>query len=204
MVKPQVTYAATAPARRLRAQAGVTRLVFMTDADRVPDPAAAMQRLPAGSIVILRDYEMPERRALAQRLRPLARRLGHWFLVAGDAALARAVKADGLHLPEHMLIRSRVDRRGFAFLTAACHSRAALWRAAEAGVDLALVSPVFATASHPEARHLGVHRLARMVEGLDIPIAALGGVNQRTAGSLKGLKLAAIAAISGLDSSPPV
>lgn len=198
MVKSDTANSGTGPARRLVARAGVDRLIFLTDAVRAPDPASVMRRLPVGSIVIMRDYDQPDRVALAARLRPLARTLGHWFLVAGDAALARAVRADGVHLPEHQLKARPLNRFGFSLITAACHSRAALKRAADRGVDLALVSPVFPTGSHPRAPALGPHRFARLIEGADVPVAALGGVATQTAGAFRGLRVAAIAGISGL------
>lgn len=185
---------------RLSARAGLRRLILMTDEDRIPDPVSAVADLPVGSIVILRDYAHPERCALAHQLRRACRLSGCWFLVAGDVRLARAVRADGLHMPEYMLGGAMPNRFGFDLVTAACHSRQALGRACRMGVDLALVSPVFPTASHPEARALGVHRFARMTEKTHLPIAALGGVTMHTSAALRGLRLAAVAGISGIMS----
>lgn len=199
MVKFSALKTGSASARRLRARAGVDKLVFLTDANRIPDPMHTIMRLPAGSIVILRDYDHPDRAQLAKGLSGVCHRAGVWFLVAGDASLAHQTGADGLHLPEHMLRQPPRCWRGFRLLTAACHSRHALQRARHLGVDLALVSPVFPTQSHPGKPTLGVHRFARMIERAGLPIAALGGVSHHTAARLQGIKLAAVAGISGVS-----
>lgn len=196
MVKQLQKNRSTASARRLLAAAGVEQLIFMTDSARMPEPEAAVKRLPHGSIVILRDYDHAERLALALKLRRVCRAVGCLFLVAGDAALARCVGADGVHLPEYMLSDNRAAYRGFRRVTAACHSRAALRRASALDVDFALVSPVFTTGSHVGAAPLGVQGFARIIAGAQVPVAALGGINHQTAKKLRGLNIAAIAAIS--------
>ena len=196
MVKRHQKNSSMASALRLQAAAGVDRLILMTDSARLADPVRSVKRLPPGSIVILRDYDHDGRLALAKKIHDACRSADCWFLVAGDADLARQVGADGLHLPEYMLSGGQVNRGGFHIITAACHSRRALRRAYTMGVDLALVSPVFTTASGAEKTPLGVHGLARLISGAQIPVAALGGINHRTAKRLRGLKIAAVAAVS--------
>jgi len=103
-----------------------------------------------------------------------------------------------VHLTEYMLSGIRPNFFGFSFVSAACHNLAALQRAAKFGVDLALVSPVFQTDSHPGQSGLGVHRFARLVSGAPILVAALGGVNTKTAGRLRGLGINAVAGMSAI------
>ncbi|WP_417449145.1 thiamine phosphate synthase [Kordiimonas sp.] len=184
------------PAHALAKAAGVERLIFCTDIARVCKPDAVIESLPAGSLVICRDYDHPDREAYARHLRALTRKNRQFLLVAGDVALARKVGADGVHLPEYMLSRRQV-LGGFRLVTAACHSRAALVRAARLGVDFALVSPVFSTRSHVGAPALGPHRFRLLTSCTALPVAALGGVNVHTAKKLRPFKLAAVAAIDG-------
>lgn len=178
------------------------RLWFLTDRGRVPDSAAVIARLPRGSGVIFRDYEYDGRRELAAELAALARAGGHSFLVAGDPLLAEAVGADGFHAPQWQLEAG--DLRGLRvscphwFITAACHDAETLARAAGAGADAGLVSPVFATNSHPGAPVLGVAGLRRMMAGARLPVIALGGIDGGTVDGLKGLPIAGIAAIGAL------
>ena len=173
----------------------------MTDPVRLPDPAPLLARLPRGSGVILRDYGHPDREARARNLARRCRRLGLELLVAGDAALALRVGAAGVHLPEHLVRRMagcgcwRRPRPDFR-ITAAAHGEAALAAAVRLGVDAVLLSPVFATASHPEGPSLGPLRFAALVSGTRLPVYALGGLSPRRAGRLRPLALAGFAGIS--------
>ncbi len=179
------------------ARADLPRLIMNTDRGRGGDPLRAASRLPAGSAVILRDYDHPDRARLARDLAALCRRRRLMLLVAGDARLAARVGADGLHLPEAEAHRARAwrRRRPAWLITAAAHSLPALWRARRAGVDAALVGPVFATASHPGARPLGPLRFARLARLSPLPVYALGGIDASTARRLKGIGAQGFAAI---------
>ncbi len=175
--------------------AGVMRLVFMTDETRVADPVSVLKHLPKGTLVIFRDYDCENRREVAFALRRETLKQGLYLLVAGDEALARAVKADGIHLPEYQLFKGS-RRPRFPIVSAACHNRRALVQARKCGADLVLLSPVFPTASHENEAVLGVHRFARMAKTTRIPVIALGGITGQTAKKLKGLGLYGIAGIS--------
>src|SRR5882672_8842222 len=77
-------------------------LWLMTDVVRVPDPVAAIGRLPRGSGVIIRHTDRSGLRALAERLLPLCRQKHLMCLIAGDWRLAADLRAHGVHLSEHM------------------------------------------------------------------------------------------------------
>lgn len=175
-------------------------LILVTDAARLPDPCPAARALPRGSAVLFRHYEHPDRAALAHRLAAICRRRDLVLLVAADRRLACAVKADGLHLPEHMVPRQgKIARHNRRWLvTAAAHSTRALVRARRAGADAVLLSPVFPTRSHPGAPYLGVIRFAGLVHHSPLPVYALGGVSAATGRRLIGSGTAGIAAIGGL------
>ncbi|MEX0298414.1 MAG: thiamine phosphate synthase [Kordiimonas sp.] len=194
MVKPLIEKRSYSPALRIGVAAQVPHLIFITDEERVRNPFEVCEQLPAGSIVICRDYDHADRVGLAKNLRRITRELQQFLLVAGDAELARVVDADGLHLPEYML-GSPPNLAAFGLISAACHTRRALLRAEKLGVDFALVSPVFETESHPGAPYLGVHRFARLIKGVKVPVAALGGVRASNAAQLKPLDLMGVAAI---------
>jgi thiamine-phosphate pyrophosphorylase len=137
-------------------------LILMTDDIRLPDPCAAANLLPRGSLVIVRARDGRHRAMLGQQLRAIARRRGLVLLVAGDAALARAIGANGLHLPETMAAKAgrlRATNPGW-LITVAAHSRAAIRRAVHA--DAVLLSPVFASESHKDATPLSAVR-ARLI-----------------------------------------
>jgi thiamine-phosphate pyrophosphorylase len=188
-------------ARRLNLAAGAGRrlppLILMTDAERLADPAEAVQALPRGNAVILRHYGDPGRAALARALARLCRFRGLIFLVASDPLLAAAVQADGLHLPEHLVGRLGWRRRRPGWLiTAAAHSAAGLRAAAEAGVDAAILAPVFASPSRP-GRALGPLRFAALAGASALPVYALGGVTAPEVRRLVGSGAAGVAGVRG-------
>lgn len=175
----------------------------MTDAARAADAAAAIGTLAPGTAVIFRHYDVPGRADLGRRLRALARRRRLPFLVAGDWRLARLLRADGLHLPAGMTRRFRrfapATFRGL--VSAAAHGPGEAWRAARAGADLVLLSPVFRTASHPARPALGPLRLAALARRLPVPVLALGGIsaaNARRVWRAGAAGLAGIGAIAHL------
>ena len=83
----------------------------------------------------------------------------------------------GLHLPGSVLMdcQERLDFSGV--VSAACHSREALEKAVSLGLDMALVSPVEATASHPERAPLGWQQAGEWITGLPLACYGLGGVS---------------------------
>ena len=172
-------------------------LWFMTDERRCPDPLPVIERLPAGTGVVLRHYGDPSRAALARRVAAVCRQRRLTLVVGGDARLAAAVGAAGIHVRDQAGgPRRRPRRRGLA--TIAVHSRRALLAAARARFDAAFVSPVFPTRSHPGRPILGPLRLAGLVRSSPIAVVALGGIDPGTVSRLQPIALAGIAAIGAL------
>lgn len=182
-------------------------IAFMTDLVRTPDPVRAMLALAPGTLVIFRHYDDPDREILGRRLRAIAKRRRLPFLVAGDRRLAKRLKADGLHLPDGMVRR----RARFApltdrwLVTAAAHGRAGARRADRADIDMVLLSPIFATASHPGRPPMGLIGLASSVRQLGCRVLALGGIgpnNARRVLKIGGVGLAGISGIAQLSHDP--
>ena len=173
----------------------------MTDAARLPAPQKAIAILPQDAGVIFRHYGVADRAALGAELRALCARKGLPFLVASDLRLARALRADGVHLPEAQTRQAGAIKRRAPrlWVTVAAHSLPALIRAQRADADAALLSPVFPTQSHPEARTIGPHRFAQLAGAVGLPVYALGGVNDENAARLNASGAFGIAAISALQ-----
>ena len=111
----------------------------------------------------------------ARRVTALARAHGAKVLVNSDAALAREIDADGVHLTAEQL-RSASARPDFPLCGASCHSIEELRRAEALGVDFAVLGPVRATPSHPNAVPLGWERFREIAAGAAVPVYALGGI----------------------------
>ena len=77
-------------------------VLFFTDPVRTPDPEAVAARLPRGTGIVYRHFGASDAEARARRLTTIARDRGLVLLIGADAALARRVGADGVHLPERL------------------------------------------------------------------------------------------------------
>ena len=172
MIDPRLLAWAQATARRRGG--GIPPLWLFTDERRLPDPRPAVTRLPRGLAgVVLRHDGNPRRAELGRDLARLCRARRLLLVVAGDVRLAAALRA-GVHLrggrwPGSTRVRGP--------LTSSAHSIPELRRAWRAGARLVFVSPLFATASHPNALAMGPARWAQMARRAPVAAAALGGVD---------------------------
>jgi thiamine-phosphate pyrophosphorylase len=171
-------------------------LWLFTDAIRLPDPRPAVARLPKGLAgVVLRHDGAADRAALGRDLARLCRARRLPLVVAGDVRLAASLRA-GVHLRAGRWRGAVRPRRGP--VTSSAHDGAELIRARRAGAMLVFLSPAFPTSSHPEAAALGPLSWARLARGAGIPVAALGGIDGRSARRLGRRPCAAAGAIGAL------
>lgn len=114
----------------------------------------------------------------------------------GAAEAARAVGAAGIHLPGRWRAEQVGRARIVGMVSVGCHSVGEVAVARTTGADVALLSPIFRTESHPEARPLGLEVLgaAAKVAG-KMPVFALGGVNRTNAAACIAAGAAGIAGI---------
>ncbi len=144
--------------------------------------------------VVFRHDGQPDRAALGRDVARICRAHRLVLVVAGDVRLAAALHA-GVHLRGGRWPGlSRVK----GFVTSSAHGAADVRRAYRAGASLAFLSPVFATASHPDAASLGAVRWSHLARGRSVAVGALGGIDGRTVRALPRGRLAAIGAIGAL------
>lgn len=149
-----------------------------------------------------RDLDAVSRRVLAEELMGPVREVGARLIVGGDVALARAIGADGVHLgggampPD--IAAARRDLPPGCLLGISAHSPVEVIRAAEAGVDYATLSPIFATLSKPGyGPALGPDVLERGPRPT-IPVFALGGVTPANAIACRDAGFSGIAVMGGV------
>lgn len=176
-------------------------LLFFTDPDRTPDPEGVAERLPSGAAVVFRAFGAPDAAAWGSRLREITRRRGLTLLVGADAVLALAIGADGVHLPERLAGQASALRAAHPdwLITMAAHGEAAARAGASIGVDALVVSPIFPSRSPSAGAPLGVAGLKRIVEAVDTPVYALGGVRADTVARLLDTGIVGIAAVEALN-----
>lgn len=134
----------------------------------VPGPFLIQLRVPDASREAIRRMAMQwldSELSLRERL-----------LINHDIELARELGL-GVHLTAAQLgeLRER-PLPPTPWLGASCHDAKELELAVRLGVDFATLSPVQATASHPDAQPLGWASFARLAADARLPVYALGGV----------------------------
>jgi 8-oxo-dGTP diphosphatase len=142
--------------------------------------AALEARLAAGlRLVQVREKALPRERlaALARRVVATAGGYGAIVLVNGDAALAREVGANGVHLTARQLADAAA-RPALEWVGASCHTAAELRRAEGLGADFAVLGPVAGTPTHPGVPTLSWDGFEASARGAAIPVFALGGLRR--------------------------
>jgi len=136
------------------------------------------------------------RERFAQAVIRAARLHGAKVLINSDIDLAIRLGADGVHLTAMQL--ALLDfRPALEYCAASCHSAAELARAAQLGVDFAVLGPVQATLSHPDAKPLGWERFSALVREATLPVFALGGLSRSDLESAWGCGAHGIAMLRG-------
>ncbi|HKR75662.1 MAG TPA: Nudix family hydrolase [Rhodanobacter sp.] len=141
-------------------------------------------------------------RELAASLLPLAREHGAQLLlnadIEGAQALGIGVQLTGVQLAtlgERPLPLQQV-------VGASCHDAAQLTQALRLGVDFATLSPVAATASHPQASPLGWPDFQALAEAAAMPVYALGGMAPAQLVHARALGAQGVAGIRGFWPAP--
>lgn len=115
---------------------------------------------------------------------------------SGAAEAARAAGAAGLHLPGRWHAEQVGWARASGIVSVGCHSVGEIAVARVARADIALLSPIFPTESHPKAPALGLEVLAEARKVANsMPLFALGGVNADNAALCMTAGAAGVAAI---------
>lgn len=142
--------------------------------------AALCASIDAGvELVVLRAKELApcELVSLSRQAADVCHARGARMLINGDPALLGASGADGIHLDSARLLAAKarpIPAR--AWLAASCHDVRELEQAARIGADFAVLSPVGATPTHANALPIGWQRFQQLVERVNLPVFALGGM----------------------------
>lgn len=154
----------------------------------------ALKNLPLGSGFIYRHYHLTDQARVARflDLARICRARGHLIILADSALTAREWGADGIYGAPKALYPRRRDMVQLA----AAHNMADIGAANRIGADACLLSPVFTTRSHVDARLLGPARFCLMARHAQMPVIALGGMNAHRAAAMDWPQWAAIDGLS--------
>jgi thiamine-phosphate pyrophosphorylase len=152
------------------------RLWLMTDERQGEALWRALEKLPRGSGVVFRHYSLPEaeRRELFLQVQGISRSRDCILMVGGPPALAADWGADGSH-------GWGGAGRSHLLTSLSVHDAEEMRAANRLKPDLAFVSPVFETQSHPGKSSLGIEGLSALAALATMPVIALGGMNEERA-----------------------
>lgn len=117
-------------------------------------------------------------RALVKVILPLCQQVGAKLLLNSELQNATGIKCDGIHLSSRDLLSLTQKPTVSGWLVASCHNRMELLHAQAMGIDFVVLAPVKMTRSHPDAKPLGWSTFAQIIKGINIPVYALGGLQQ--------------------------
>lgn len=144
-----------------------------------------------------------QRVQLTRRLRQLRRGTGLRLLLSGTALEARQAGACGLHTTGAALA-GVIERPPTRLWAVSAHGAEDLERAEALGADVALLSPVLPTSSHPGAESFGWDGLRALVAASPLPIYAQGGLRPGDARAARDAGALGVAVdVSHLTGSDP-
>ena len=147
-----------------------------------------------------KDLSQVDQVALARVLLSIARRHGACLTLHGDAALAKACGADGVHLPAGSdPIASRAMLGPAKLIGLSLHTVTEAAVIDPNVVDYAIVGPIFETPSKPGyGPGIGRKGLVEIARAAPVPVLAIGGLNATRAAEVLAAGPVGIAVMGGV------
>lgn len=149
---------------------------------------------------------LDEYKAIAARVKAVCDSFGVPLIINDEPDVAVAVGAAGVHVGQEDLearkVREIVGPDRIVGVSAGSIEEA---RAAQAaGADYLGVGAITFTATKPESKVLTIDELQKIVQSVDIPVVAIGGVSAQTIPSIKEIGLAGYSLVSAIIAAPDI
>lgn len=166
--------------------------------------------LTGGATVIqFRDKEIKDSEAIivCREIYKLTKKKGVSFIVNDRVEIAKAVNADGIHLGQEDMsfssARKILGKEKIIGISVETVEQAL--KAVEGGADYLGIGPIYPTATKPDAgKALGIARLKEIRESVNIPIVAIGGINENNLEEVLRAGADGVAVISAVVSAPDI
>jgi thiamine-phosphate pyrophosphorylase len=147
-----------------------------------------------------KDLSADDQIALARTLLPAVRRHGARLTVHGDAALAKACGADGVHLGAGSdAARSRAMMGAGKLIGVSIHTITEAEAIDPGAIDYAVAGPAFETASKPGyGPEIGRKGLGEIARAARVPVLAIGGINAARVAEVLAAGPAGVAVMGGV------
>jgi thiamine-phosphate pyrophosphorylase len=181
------------------------KLLLITDNKRFNTQADMLDVLEKGlqggvDTILLREKALDSAKllALASKLRVLTHKYQAKLMIHSLADIAKAVDADGVHVDAASIqdiAKIKTWLNNTMLVSASCHDATELTLAEQQGADFAFLSPVFPTLSHPGAPSLGAESFLEISAQVNMPVIALGGIEEKNIPTLLGAGVATMGGI---------
>lgn len=136
----------------------------------------------------------------AKKLQDICKEYHVPYVVNDNVEIAIKIGADGVHVGQSDIkgrdIRAMIGLDKILGISAGTVEEAVA--AEEAGADYIGVGAVFGTSTKKNARNMSIDRLKEIVEAVDIPVVAIGGINASNMSELAGSKVDGVAVVSAI------
>jgi len=160
------------------------------------------------SIIQFREKEMTTRQLVetARKMKELTEEANIPLIINDRLDVALAVDADGVHVGQDDMpatLARRLMGRKIVGVSATTVEEAL--QAQADGADYLGVGPIYPTGTKPDAvPPIGLARLAQIVQAVEIPVVAIGGISQGNAGEVIACGVDGVAVISAVVSAPDI
>ena len=179
-------------------------LYLVTDRDLMSTETLeqAVEAACAGGVTLVQLREKHASRSefvdLARRVKRVCDKHDIPLIINDEPEIAVEIGAAGVHVGQEDLEASRVREIVGPDAIVSAATVAEAQAAQRAGADYLGVGGVASTATKPEAGVLTIEELREVVESVDIPVVAIGGVNAQTIPGLFGMGLAGYSIVSAI------
>jgi len=136
----------------------------------------------------------------AKKLQDICKEYHVPYVVNDNVDIAIKIGADGVHVGQSDIkgrdIRALIGTDKILGISAGTVEEAVA--AEQAGADYIGVGAVFGTSTKKNARNMSIDRLKEIVEAVDIPVVAIGGINASNISELAGSKVDGVAVVSAI------
>ena len=136
----------------------------------------------------------------AKKLQDICREYHVPYVVNDNVEIAIKIGADGVHVGQSDIkgrdIRALIGSDKILGISAGTVEEAIA--AEQAGADYIGVGAVFGTSTKKNARNMSIDRLKEIVEAVNIPVVAIGGINASNISELAGSKVDGVAVVSAI------
>lgn len=179
----------------------VTDQSWLKEGEKLPDVVKKVLENGATFLQIReKDLDDANFETEAKRLQDICKEYQVPYVVNDSVEIALRIGADGVHVGQTDIkgrdIRAMIGADKILGISAGTVEEAVA--AERAGADYIGVGAVFGTNTKKDARNMSKERLKEIVEAVDIPVVAIGGINASNIGELKDSKIDGVAVVSAI------